>query len=68
MDKVNVILFPKKCPHCGQVMEQREWTGIRERGVMVQCRNDNCPHFTAVDPNTIGRYRYEYGRKCSRWQ
>jgi hypothetical protein len=52
---VNVVIFPKKCPHCNAVM-----TFVKKMYYhWLQCDNDSCPAFVPED-NTGGESRYTY--------
>jgi len=52
---IDVVYFPKKCPHCQTVLtviEKMYWK-------WMQCDNDLCPDFVPED-NTGGEHRFYY--------
>lgn len=52
---VEVVYFPKKCPHCRTVLA----THKKFSGFWMECENDRCPVFVRED-NTGGESRYTY--------
>lgn len=54
---VEVVYFPKKCPHCGNVL-----TLVKKMySQWMQCDNDACPDFVPED-NTGGEHRYFFAQ------
>lgn len=54
---VEVIRFPKKCPHCKIVLTQVK----KMRTQWLECKNGECPFLESQEPRFLMGYRLEDG-------